>query len=43
MIGLMTLFIVVELFFLTLLDLKKKLHGDDIFENKNETEVCAIS
>lgn len=25
------------------LDLKKKLDGDCIFGNKNETEVCAIS
>lgn len=43
MTDLMTLFIVVELVFLTLLDLKKKLDGDYIYGNKDETEVCAIS
>lgn len=43
MIGLMMLFIMVELIFLTLLDLKKKLDGDCVSGNKSEREVCAIS
>lgn len=43
MIGSMMLFIMVELIFLTLLDLKKKLDGDCVSGNKSEREVCAIS